>query len=79
MSWQNAPVLRKLTASQQGGNRGAQLWGVDIQGTLHTIYQRTPGGAWSDWMSSVRGLSDRRPRDPARAGHPGARLLCVRV
>lgn len=52
MSWQNAPVLRKLTASQQGGNRGAQLWGVDIKGTLYTIYQKTPGGAWSDWMSS---------------------------
>lgn len=52
MSWQNAPVLKKLTASQQGGNRGAQFWGVDIKGTLYTIYQKTPGGAWSNWMSS---------------------------
>jgi hypothetical protein len=50
MSWQNAPVLRKLTASQQGGNRGAQLWGVDIKGTLYTIYQKTPGGDWSNWL-----------------------------
>lgn len=39
--WQNAPVLDKLTASQQGGNRGAQLWGVQMNGTLNTIYQLT--------------------------------------
>src|SRR4051812_1556919 len=50
MAWQNAPVLNKLTASQQGGNRGAQLWGVDYKGTLYTIYQKTPGGEWSDWV-----------------------------
>lgn len=47
--WQNAPALNKLTASQQGGNRGAQLWGVQINGTLDTIYQITPGGGWSQW------------------------------
>ena len=45
--WQNAPALNKLAASQQGGNRGAQLWGVQINGTLNTIYQITPGGGWS--------------------------------
>src|SRR5690349_1278646 len=50
MAWQNAPVLTKLTASQQGGNRGAQLWGVDYKGALHTIYQQTPGGEWSNWL-----------------------------
>jgi hypothetical protein len=50
MSWQNAPTLNKLTASQQGGNRGAQLWGVDFSGKLHTIYQVTPGGEWSKWL-----------------------------
>jgi hypothetical protein len=50
MSWQNAPTLNKLTASQQGGNRGAQLWGVDYKGTLYTIYQVTPGGGWSQWL-----------------------------
>jgi hypothetical protein len=48
-SWKNAPALNKLTASQQGGNRGAELWGVDVKGTLYTIYQTTPGGQWSDW------------------------------
>jgi hypothetical protein len=50
MSWQNSPALNKLTASQQGGNRGAQLWGVDFKGTLYTIYQETPGGKWSGWQ-----------------------------
>ena len=52
MPWQNAPVLTKLTASQNGGNRGAQLWGVDLRGKLYTIYQKTPGGEWSNWMGS---------------------------
>jgi hypothetical protein len=49
MAWQNAPLLNKLTASQQGGKRGAQLWGVDYKGVLHTIYQESPGGTWSNW------------------------------
>ncbi|MET0646820.1 MAG: hypothetical protein ABW208_09385 [Pyrinomonadaceae bacterium] len=49
MSWQNAPAVTKLTASQQGGTRGAQLWGAQDNGTLNTIFQETPGGAWSDW------------------------------
>jgi hypothetical protein len=47
--WQNAPTLTRLAASQQGGNRGAQLWGVQVNGTLNTIYQTTPGGSWSNW------------------------------
>jgi len=51
MSWQNAPSLNKLTAAQNGGNRGAQLWGVDYKGTLYTIYQKTPGGEWSNWIT----------------------------
>ena len=49
MAWHNAPVLNKLTASQQGGSRGAQLWGIDFKGALYTVYQKTPGGEWSDW------------------------------
>lgn len=49
MAWQNAPALNKLTASRQGGNRGAQLWGVDYKGTVYTTYQTTPGGEWSAW------------------------------
>jgi hypothetical protein len=50
MAWQNAPSLRKLTAAQHSGDRGAQLWGVDIKGNLHTTYQKSPGGVWSNWM-----------------------------
>jgi hypothetical protein len=49
MPWHNAPVLNKLTASQQGGSRGAQLWGVDFRGSLHTVLQKTPGGEWGEW------------------------------
>jgi hypothetical protein len=49
MSWHNAPPLNKLTASQLGGKRGSQLWGVDVKGMLYTTYQITPGGGWSDW------------------------------
>ena len=52
MSWQNAPMLNKLTAAQNGGNRGAQLWGVDYRGQLYTIYQKTPGGEWSNWIKN---------------------------
>lgn len=52
MPWQNAPALNKLTASQLGGNRGAQLWGVDFRGKLYTIYQKSPGGEWSNWMTT---------------------------
>ena len=48
--WQNAPQLNKLAASQQGGSRGAQLWGVQCNGTMNTIYQITPGGGWSQWL-----------------------------
>ena len=60
MSWRNAPKLRKLTAAQQSGNRGAQIWGVDIKGKLYTCYQTLPGGSWSDWGGG--GWSD--PQEP---------------
>ena len=49
MSWQNAPVLRKLTATQLGGERGAQLWGVDNKGTLYSTYQAARGRDWTEW------------------------------
>jgi hypothetical protein len=60
MSWQNAPRLNKLTAAQQGGNRGAQLWGVDFKGQIYTIYQTSPGGSWSDWG----GVGWKDPKEP---------------
>jgi hypothetical protein len=61
MSWNNAPRLNKLTAAQQGGNRGAQLWGVDYKGKLYTCYQGSPGGGWSDW-SGVGWKDDKEPK-----------------
>lgn len=51
MAWQNAPAVTKLTASQQGGTRGAQLWGIRGDYTLVTTYQETPGGGWSGWSA----------------------------
>lgn len=47
--WEGSPTLFKLASSQQGGSRGAQLWGVQYNGRLNTIYQLTPGGDWSEW------------------------------
>lgn len=51
-SWQNAPALNKLTASQLIGKNGAQIWGVDHKGRLYTNYQMTPGGNWDGWMTN---------------------------
>src|SRR5205807_7461143 len=56
--WQNAPALNKLTASQQGGSRGAQLWGVAYNGRLYSIYQISPGGGWSEWAADWAGPSN---------------------
>jgi hypothetical protein len=50
-SWYNAPPLLQIAASQQGGARGAQLWGVTKDYTLISIYQETPGGSWSGWST----------------------------
>ncbi len=48
--WQGAPSFVQIAASQQGGNRGAQLWGLTYSGQLYSIYQLTPGGSWSEWI-----------------------------
>lgn len=48
-SWHDAPKVTKLTASQQGGKHGAQIWGVDNRGVLHTTFQNEPGNDWSPW------------------------------
>ncbi len=47
--WENAPQLTMIAASQQGGSRGAQLWGLGIDYQITSIYQVTPGGSWSKW------------------------------
>lgn len=48
--WQGAPSFVQIAASQQGGSRGAQLWGLTYSGLLYSIYQETPGGGWSQWL-----------------------------
>lgn len=50
-SWNNAPPLLQIAASQQGGSRGAQVWGVTKDYGLTSTYQETPGGPWSGWMA----------------------------
>ncbi|WP_426566107.1 alkaline phosphatase family protein [Angustibacter sp. McL0619] len=56
-SWNGAPKLVTVAASQQGGSRGAQLWGVDEQGQLRSAYQESPGGSWSSWSGVWNGSS----------------------
>jgi hypothetical protein len=51
-SWNNAPHLDGLAAVQQGGSRGAQLWGITLKDMLVTTYQETPGGNWSPWSTT---------------------------
>ena len=41
--------FNRIVAAKQSGNRGAELWAVDGDGKIWTIYQVTPGGAWSAW------------------------------
>jgi hypothetical protein len=53
MSWENAPALNKLAASQLIGKNGAQIWGVDYRGRLYTNYQKTPGGDWDGWKTNI--------------------------
>jgi hypothetical protein len=48
--WNKAPLLSQLACAQQGGSRGAQLWGTTDQDMLISCYQETPGGNWSAWM-----------------------------
>jgi len=55
--WSGAPPLRMVAASQQGGSRGAQLWGIDTTGQLRSTYQETPGGSWSPWSGVWNGSS----------------------
>jgi hypothetical protein len=39
----------QIAASQQGGNRGVEIWGIDGSGQIWTLYQLTAGGPWSRW------------------------------
>jgi phospholipase C len=55
--WSGAPPLRMIAACQQGGSRGAQLWGIDTSGQLRSTYQESPGGPWSVWSGVWNGSS----------------------
>ena len=50
--WQNAPSFVQVAASQQGGNRGAQLWGLKNNGQMNTIYQVSPGSI--SWTTTTK-------------------------
>jgi hypothetical protein len=47
--------LREICACQQGGTRGLQLWGLDANGAVWTLFQDTAGGAWDPWQSFLAG------------------------
>jgi hypothetical protein len=51
-NWNSAPKLERICACQQGGNRGAILWGIKEDYSLINAVQLTPGGKWSDWSAS---------------------------
>lgn len=51
----NQPLpLNGICASQQGGTRGMQLWGLDTSqsfaGPVWTLFQDTAGGQWDPWQ-----------------------------
>lgn len=53
--WQGPSVggqpraFQRLAASQQGGNRGIELWATGDDGQVWTLYQLSAGGGWSRW------------------------------
>lgn len=48
-NYNSAPLLFHITACQQGGSRGASLWGITRDYELINCYELTPGGKWSGW------------------------------
>ena len=51
-NWNGASKLTQICACQQGGARGAQLWGVTTRDGLVSTFQETAGGNWSGWMAA---------------------------
>jgi len=54
----NQPAaLKGICASQQGGPRGIQIWGLEDSdntgGTVWTLFQDTSGGQWDPWQGFV--------------------------
>jgi hypothetical protein len=65
---------KTIAASQQGGARGAQLWGVDRNGLLRATYQETRGGGWTTWSGDWNGASPRNVVALAAAGQNDGRV-----
>ena len=65
-NWNGAAPLMEICACQQGGTRGAQLWGITGTNGLVSTFQETPGGKWSAWMPA-----------PWVAGGPTAVLIAT--
>lgn len=53
--WSNAgaagqPVpLNQICAAGQGGQRGIQIWALDDNGQIWTLFEEVAGGSWSPW------------------------------
>jgi len=66
----------QIAASQQNGNRGVELWGIDAEGQIWTLYQTTPGGAWSHWEGpGFKGQSVPMTRVAAAGQNTGSVML----
>jgi hypothetical protein len=72
--WGGTPKLKTIGAAQQGGPRGAQIWGVDLNGQLRSAYQTTPGGAWSGWSGVWNGASPQNVIDITAAQQNDGRV-----
>ncbi|HEX7178059.1 MAG TPA: hypothetical protein VF240_22570 [Pyrinomonadaceae bacterium] len=70
-NWSGAPRMNAIGAAQQGGPRGAQLWGVTENQILTSTYQITPGGNWSPWQDWQKAP---RCKDVAASGQNDGRL-----
>ena len=46
-NWEGAPKLLKIVAAKQGGNRGAQIWGITRDYQPISNFQLTAGGNWN--------------------------------
>jgi hypothetical protein len=44
-----AMAYAAISAGEQGGKLGMQIWATDLDGMVWTLHQLTPGGSWSKW------------------------------
>jgi hypothetical protein len=69
---QTVPV-KNICACQQGGTRGVQLWGLDGQGKVQTLFQDTAGGQWDKWQLFL----DNQPEPFVRIAAAGQNNGCT--